>query len=148
IEPIEPPAFLDMVTRLRTAHGLVLVPVDRGAIRALAGALGRGELVGLAVDRDVQGTGQSDRLFGRPARISHAAALLALRHRSPILPAWVRRLPGGRFHAWLGEPIWPSGEPAAMMARVLEPIEAAIREAPGQWVMFQRLFDGGHPPRA
>ncbi|HEY3109494.1 MAG TPA: hypothetical protein VGL23_12115, partial [Chloroflexota bacterium] len=56
-------------------------------------------------------------------------------------PARTRRLPGGRFAARLDAPIAPAGRAADLMARLARWLEDAIRETPGQWVMFQPLFD-------
>jgi lauroyl/myristoyl acyltransferase len=141
IEPIEPPALLALVTGLRSTHGLRLVPVDRGALRAVAAALRAGGVAGFAIDRDVQGSAQRIGLFGRPARLSPAPAVLALRTGAPIVLARTARLPGGRLAAWLEEPIAPIGTAAELMARLAGWLEDAIREAPGQWVMFEPLFD-------
>jgi phosphatidylinositol dimannoside acyltransferase len=141
IEPIEPPELLALVTGLRSAHGLRLVPIDRGALPAVVRTLRRGGVAGFVVDRDIQGSGQATTLFGRTARLSHAPAVLALRTGAPIVPARTRRRPDGRFAARLGEPIAPTGTPAELMARIARWLEDAIRETPGQWVMFERLFD-------
>ncbi|HEY3111722.1 MAG TPA: hypothetical protein VGL23_23400, partial [Chloroflexota bacterium] len=70
IEPIEPPELLALVTGLRAAHGLELVPVDRGALRSVVRALRAGGVAGFTIDRDVQRTGQPTPLFGRTARLS------------------------------------------------------------------------------
>ncbi len=142
VERIEPPALLDYVTRLRAAHGLRLIPIGPGVVPALTAALKRGEVVGFAVDRDVQGTGEPTPFLGRQARLSHAPALLALRTGAPVVPATVRRLPGSRFAATLHQPIWTErgARPAEVMRRVVRPLEEAIRQIPGQWVMFQPLF--------
>jgi lauroyl/myristoyl acyltransferase len=142
VESIEPPALLAYVTRLRAAHGLRLIPIGPGVLPVLAAALRRGEVVGFAVDRDAQGPGQDPPVLGRQARLSHAPALLALRTGAPVVPAAVRRLPGGRFAATLHQPIWAhrGARPAEVMRKVVRPLEEAIRQTPGQWVMFQPLF--------
>jgi KDO2-lipid IV(A) lauroyltransferase len=148
IEPVEPPELLALVTGLRTAHGLELVPIDRGALRAAVRALRRGGVAGFAVDRDIQGSGQATRLFGRTARLSHAPAVLSLRTGAPIVPAGTRRRRDGQFAARLGEPIAPTGTAAELMDRVARWLESVIRETPGQWVMFEPLFDDERASRS
>ena len=70
IEPLEPPELLDLVTGLRAAHGLELVPVDRGALRAVAcGAARR----------------RAGRLRGRPRRPGSGRADALLRPDGPAL---------------------------------------------------------------
>jgi KDO2-lipid IV(A) lauroyltransferase len=146
VETIEPPALFDYVTNLRTAHGLQLVPIGPSTFRVLLKALREGGVAGIVVDRDVHGTGRPTPFLGRAARLSHAPALLSLRARAPIVPASVIRLGNGRFRARIHPPIWPPergrGADAveAMMREVVIPLETAVRQTPGQWVMFQRLF--------
>jgi lauroyl/myristoyl acyltransferase len=105
-------------------------------------ALKAGEVVGFVVDRDVQGSGIATTFLGQPARISHAPAVLSLRTRAPIVAARTRRLEDGHFLAELAPPITPTPgqDAAALMALVLPWLEAGIRAAPGQWVMFESLW--------
>jgi lauroyl/myristoyl acyltransferase len=74
--------------------------------------------------------------------------VLALRTGAPIVAARTRRLPNGRFAALLSEPIAPAGTTAELMARLAAWLESAIRDTPGQWVMFQRLFDDERASRS
>lgn len=143
VEPLVPRSLFRYVSALRSAHGLRLVPADGDALAAVSAALKRGELVGFAVDRDVQGSGEPTPFLGRRAGLSHAPALLSRRRRAPVVPASAVRLPGGRFLATVHRPIWPEigHSNSALMARALAPIEAAISQTPGQWVMFHPLFE-------
>lgn len=143
VEPVRPRALLELVSRLRTAHGLQLVPIDEGALAAVFRALRRNEIVGFAIDRDVQGSGELTPFLGRRARLSHAPALVARRSRAPILPAVTRRASGGRFEAHVFAPVWPARgtSVADLMAAATAPIEQAVRQSPGQWVMFHPLFE-------
>jgi KDO2-lipid IV(A) lauroyltransferase len=151
IETIEPPELLELVTRLRTAHGLRLLPLAPGKGLRVYGELTRelraGAIVGFAIDRDVQGSGEPSRFFGGRARLSPAPAVLSLRTGAPILVVRTRRLPGGRFRGDIERAIVPSPDRtapeavAALMAQVVRPLEGAIRQTPGQWVMFQPLFE-------
>jgi lauroyl/myristoyl acyltransferase len=148
VEPLDPPELLELVSRMRAAHGVRLLPVGPGVVPELLAALKSGAVVPFAVDRDVQGTGVRTPFLGRTARLSHAAIALALRSGAPLLPARGERLPGGRYRVSVGPPIDPPagqrGRAAAqsMTNGLLAVLAEHVRQTPGQWVMFQRLFDG------
>jgi lauroyl/myristoyl acyltransferase len=148
VEPLEPPELFDLVSNMRAAHGVRLLPVGPGIVPELLAALKSGAVVPFAVDRDVQGTGVRTPFLGRTARLSHAAVALALRSGAPLLPARGERLPGGRYRVSVGPPIDPPpgrrGRAAAesMTNGLLAALAEYVRQTPGQWVMFQRLFDG------
>jgi lauroyl/myristoyl acyltransferase len=148
VEPIEPPALFELVSASRAAHGVRLLPVGPGIVPGLLAALRAGAVVPFAVDRDVQGSGIRTPFLGRTARLSHAAVALALRSGAPLLPARGERLPGGRYRVSVGPPIdappGRRGRAAAesMTNRLLAALAEYVRRTPGQWVMFQRLFDG------
>ncbi|HEV8633389.1 MAG TPA: lysophospholipid acyltransferase family protein [Chloroflexota bacterium] len=148
VEPLEPPALLDLVAGMRAAHGVRVVPIGKGVTAELLAALRDGALVPLAVDRDVPGSGVETPFLGRTARLSHAAVALALRSGAPLLPVRGERLGDGRFRVAVGAPIEPPagrrGRAAAdfTLARLLDALSEYVRETPGQWVMFQHLFMG------
>jgi KDO2-lipid IV(A) lauroyltransferase len=78
--------------------------------------------------------------FGRPASTSRALAVLALRTGTPIVPIFARRESRGghRVIIWppLELPVPNDREEATveLTARCTAAIEAAIRQAPEQWL--------------
>jgi KDO2-lipid IV(A) lauroyltransferase len=78
--------------------------------------------------------------FGRVASTSRSIAVLALRTGTPILPVFIRREGAGRHRATLGEPLaWPAANDideavVELTMACNAAIEAAIREAPAQWL--------------
>lgn len=149
VEPLRPSALFALVSRLRSAHGIRLVPIDGAAFGEVGAVLRRGEVVGLVVDRDAAGSSESLPFFGRSARLSIAPVLLALRYGAPILPVRCQRLSGGRYLAEVGAPIDRASAGStrararAMALELLAALEGAIRQAPGQWVMFVPVFQEG-----
>src|SRR5207237_5134586 len=79
VERLEPPRLHAFVAGLRESFGLRLLPADRAAIREALASLRRDEVVGMMCDRDVAGTGEPLPFFGRPPRLTTAAATFARR---------------------------------------------------------------------
>lgn len=211
VEAIKPRELYDFVTALRAAHGLRLVPVGVGTLGVLVAALRRGDVVAMAIDRDVAVGDHRGTFFGRSARVSAAAVVLARRAGAALVAARVERVIAGEavepavaardgggvaadrgtegrgdggpwsWRWWrrgrvrllsalgvTGSGRWVAkGDELAGPERAvaggasdavrfvvelsgpLEPsmtaltgwLEEAIRRTPGQWVMFQPLFD-------
>ncbi len=141
VENLRSPVVAALLSRLRRAHGVTIVPIGPRTFQDLRDHLARGGVVAMAIDRDVQGTGAVLPLFGQPARLSTAAAVLAARARAPIVPVACIRTPGG-FEAELNPPIFPGDRPSPreLMRDLLPTIEAMIRRHVDQWVMFRPVF--------
>jgi KDO2-lipid IV(A) lauroyltransferase len=104
-------------------------------------ALARGAMVGILLDQNAsRREGIFVPFFGRPASTSRAMALLAVRTGAPVLPIFARRQPDGRHRVIIRPPLAPptaNDREAAIVdltARCAAVIEAAIREAPEQWL--------------
>lgn len=147
VEPLKPPKLFDLVLRLRRSQGLNVVAADETALKAIFRALRRNEVVALGADRDILGNGVEVPFFGQPALLPPAAALVALRTGSPILPVRSSRRPDGGYAAYVAEPIWlrPSGDRQRDVregtARMAATLEEFIGAQPGQWVMFEDVWN-------
>jgi KDO2-lipid IV(A) lauroyltransferase len=99
-------------------------------------------MVGILLDQNAaRREGVFVPFFGHAASTSKSLALLALRSGTPIVPAFIRREPGGTHRVSIRPPLpWPDGHRpletavVALTARCAEAIEVAIREAPEQWL--------------
>lgn len=120
--------------------------LKKGAVREMARVLREGGYLGVLVDQNAGRRGVFVPFFGRLASTTAAPATLALRFRVPLIPAWQRRLPGGKSRIEV-EPPLPLPDTgdraedvrrltAAMTARV----EAWVRAEPGQWLWAHRRF--------
>ncbi|HEV2236561.1 MAG TPA: hypothetical protein VGR57_07855 [Ktedonobacterales bacterium] len=146
-ERLKPERLFALSCRLREHHGVRIVPVDRrDSLREMLAALARNEIVLMAIDRDVIGSGVAMSLFGAPAPIPTGGVLLARHSGATVL--WASSWRVGRGRAVGGfEEIAPS-EPAsatselsdgqAALRRALRPqvdlIERFVTRHPEQWV--------------
>jgi KDO2-lipid IV(A) lauroyltransferase len=147
VERLRPPRLFDYVCRLRTSHGLRLVPID-GPLLALFRALRRGEVVGLAADRDITASGQWIDLFGAPARLPDGHVRLALRTGAPLLCAFSQRRRDNRFSAHILPPLRlnrtgdEEADVVAAMRQVVSAMERAIAQRPEQWYITHAVWAG------
>jgi lauroyl/myristoyl acyltransferase len=156
-ERIKPEPLFQLAARLRSHHNVRFVPVDSAnALRELLTALRGGQMVLLAADRDVLGTGVEVPLFGAPARLPTGPVLLARRSGATVIGAFSWREGSGRTGGVFvpldlssatgaaedeaGVASDPGGRPrrGAAVARALEPVvrmlEEQIAAHPQQWV--------------
>jgi len=125
--------------RLRRTAGVEVVD-KRAALRPVLAALKAGRLVGILLDQNTsRREGVFVPFFGRLASTSRAMAVLALRTRTPVVPAFARRVVPGRHVIAVGPPLaLPEGSDEAaireLTARCTSVIEAAVRATPEQWL--------------
>ena len=144
--------YLDrMIRSWREAHGIELI--RRGvAARAVLRSLGRGRCVVMPLDQDTRlAEGVFVPFFGRPACTRDGPARIAMRLGVPVVPAFMFRVGAGALHQIRFLPplaLEPEGpDRRATDAAVLEnvrrmsaAIEAAVREAPTQWIWSHRRW--------
>jgi len=152
VERLQPPRLFDYICRLRSSHGLRLVPID-GPLLMLYRALRRGEVVGLAADRDITASGQVAHFFGAPAQLPDGHVRLALRTGAPLLCAFSQRLAHNRFLAHILPPLElaqsgnPEADVAAGVRQVLATVEQAIAQHPDQWYVSHAVWPLNHQSR-
>ena len=152
-EPFENPRLDRLVTARRNAYGIRPVPMDN--VRQMIRVLREGKLLGLLVDRPVEGgDGVPVRFFGRETQIPAGAATLALLARAPLLPGYVRQRRDGSFEGQILPPIEPvrtgdrEADVRATMQLVVDALESVIRRSPHQWYMFRPMWPASAGPRA
>jgi len=130
--------------RFRSAHGGHPIPMDD--IRAFISALKHGECVWYAPDQSYRKKGaEMVPLFGIPAATNTLTSRLARMTGAPVLPFFLRRLPGtGGYHAVIHPPLenFPSDSPVADTERFNRLIEAQVRLVPEQYLWIHRRFKG------
>jgi KDO2-lipid IV(A) lauroyltransferase len=146
VEQLQPPALHQLVADLRGGFGVRVITVGRESLRQMIAALRRNELVGIASDRDVAGTGRELPFFGVTTRVSTAGATLALRTNATVLPAFAYRtglLTGaGRIEPQVEMPRTGDAKEDIRVGtlRIMERIERFIREHPEQWAVFTDVW--------
>jgi Kdo2-lipid IVA lauroyltransferase/acyltransferase len=111
----------------------------------MAGALRRGEHLGLLIDQHFS-RGVDVTFFGRRCKANPAIARLARRFDCPVVGVRVLRLPGGRFRVDAVGPLELPRDGAgaidvpATMQMLTGIVEGWIREYPDQWLWFHRRW--------
>jgi KDO2-lipid IV(A) lauroyltransferase len=132
----------DLFVNLRRVTGQEVVP-RKGAVRALLKTLRAGRKIALVMDQNtkpVEGGIFVD-FLGRPAPVSTAPALLALRTGAPIVIGVALPTPDGRYKTLplIDVPVpQPDGDAEAAVraitARIADELSALIRAHPEAWV--------------
>jgi lauroyl/myristoyl acyltransferase len=144
-ERLKPEKLYLYVASLRASKGITLVPID-SFLRPLFQALHNNQIVALAADRNLTGTGTVVDFFGAPCLLNDGHVNLALRTGARLLPAYSLRNPDNSYEAFVlpALDIQPTGERARDvrigMTQVAKALESFIGEHPEQWVMFQPIW--------
>lgn len=136
---------------LRQRGGNWMVDKQRGLKETLA-HLKQNHLVGIVIDQNTStAEGWLVDFFGKPARTTPVAALLARHREIPVVPALSRRLSDGR-HLMVFFPPIPmrkTADPEADIKQHLErqnrAIEAWVRACPEQWLWLHRRWKNRYP---
>jgi Kdo2-lipid IVA lauroyltransferase/acyltransferase len=135
---------------LRERGGNFMVAKQRG-MKEILGHLHQNRSVGIVIDQNTTTEGGLlVNFFGRPARTTPVAALLA-RRGVPVLPTLSRRLADGRHLVVILPPLSLTKTPDAQadIQRHLEQqsrvIEAWVRTCPEQWLWLHRRWKNQFP---
>jgi KDO2-lipid IV(A) lauroyltransferase len=131
---------------LRERGGNWMVGKQKG-MKEILRHLRRNRVVGIVIDQNTTAEGGLlVDFFGKPARTTPVAALLARRGGVPVLPVFSRRLPEGRHLMAIMEPIplEKTEDIEADIRRHLErqnlAVEAWVRSAPDQYLWLHRRW--------
>lgn len=147
---LDHPAGAWLARYLRQRGGNWMV-AKQGGMREILRHLGKNRVVGIVIDQNTAADeGLLVEFFGKPARTTPVAALLA-RRGAPVVPTLSRRLPGGR-HLMVVLPPLPlekTGDAQADILRHLalqsQVVEAWVRAAPSQWLWLHRRWKNQFP---
>ena len=145
VRPLDNPYLDAVIARARERSGLRAIS-KRDAVPGVRAALGRGECIGILLDQDAGRHGVFVPFLGHPASTSRALAILALKTRAPVVPAFIHRLPDGG-HELVLEPEIPlvitgdlDHDIVVNTARFTEAIERQVRAHPEQWFWVHRRW--------
>lgn len=130
-------AWIEPLMVAGRARGRVkLAPTDLRGVRALYRALRKGEAVGLLPDQAPGlGEGVWVDFFGRPAYTMTLAGRLAESSGAAVLPAYARRLEGGRGYIIVIKPkLALPADPQGAAAAINRAVEELVRECPEQYL--------------
>jgi KDO2-lipid IV(A) lauroyltransferase len=135
----------DAINRIRAVNMGTLIPTGSDAVLKVAGALERGEHVGMLVDQHYT-RGVDNVFFGRVCKVNPLIARLAQHYGAPIHGVRCVRLPGRRFRLEMTEEIAPARDAegrvdvAGTMQAITAVIEGWAREHPEQWLWQHRRW--------
>ncbi|MCW8903344.1 lysophospholipid acyltransferase family protein [Sedimenticola sp.] len=131
----------------RSKGGATLVPATPQGVKALYGALKRGEIMALLADQQPKAAGRQGGVFapffGHPALTMVLVGRLARKTGAPVLFWFAERLPkaeGYRMH-WFEAPEEIYSDDQEKTAEALNRgLEACIRKAPAQYLWSYKRF--------
>jgi lauroyl/myristoyl acyltransferase len=146
-ERLQPPALSRLVDGLRASKGHTFLPVGIGSIKALLRTIKAGGVVGITLDRDIEGRSIRVPFCGTPANVPVGVVELARRTGATIVPIFVYRKNGDACEAFLEPPLEPvnNDDPEADLKtnvrRLLDRFETHLRRDPGQWTVLEAVWD-------
>lgn len=142
------PQRLDKINRLfdqqRKERGIRLIPIGRAA-RGVLQALKRKECVVMLADRDFTAHHHMVNFFGKPALLSSGPARIALRTKTPIVPAFVLRQPNDTFLLRFYPPLIVREDSTLeeINLKIGAVMEREIGQHPEQWFIFDPFWQNG-----
>jgi KDO2-lipid IV(A) lauroyltransferase len=144
--PLDSPLLDHLVLRVRSATGNIPLAKDH-AMRPMLRTLKKNGILGILIDQNVDWyEGVFVDYFGQPACTTDGLALLALHTEAPVLPAYMVRLPDGRYRLIFGpevEVIRTGDRDADVLAntqRFTKVIEQVVRRYPDQWLWVHQRW--------
>lgn len=143
-ERLRPERLYDQFVDFRSGLGMRILPLSGAGspVPRLAEYLRQGGFAPLLADRDLSRTAVDVRLCGAPARMPAGPALLARQTGAALVPITLRYV-GRDMEIWFHEevPVGPGEEGiAAATQQVADAFTTALRRAPEDWHMMQRVF--------
>jgi Kdo2-lipid IVA lauroyltransferase/acyltransferase len=140
-------AFLEKnITAVRASYGNVSLSKE-SAMRPMIRHLKKRATINLLIDQNVAWyDGVFVDFFGRPACTTSGLALLALHTGAPVLPAFTRRLPGGKYILEIGEKVEIArtgsrdNDVLLNTQKFTTVIEEEIRRRPEQWFWLHQRW--------
>lgn len=134
-----------MIVEGRSQQGAALVPIGAAAIRAMYGALKKGEMVTILPDQQPKigaGAGVFAPFFGHPAWTMTLFSRLARRSGAPVLYTWAERLPGGRYrlHFQEADPAVSDEDEVVAATALNAGVERVARTCPSQYLWTYARF--------
>ena len=127
-----------LIHNIRTRFGNRII-YKKGALPEMVQTLRRGEIVAILMDISRRFEGVEVNFFGRRATATPAAALLGLRCKSPIIPAFCHRDEKGRLIVQIEPPVEIQrtndlrSDLQTNTQLITDRVERAIRNYPEQW---------------
>ena len=139
-----------LLSRSRNRLGNTIID-KKGALPKITEGLRRGEVIGMLIDQSRRKHGVEVTFFGRKATASPAAALLALRCNSLVLPAFCVRRSDGQLTIQVKTPfeLTRTGDLRSDIQsntqRMIDVVEEMVRTYPDQWFWLLKPWKVYYP---
>lgn len=139
-----------LLSRSRNRLGNTIID-KKGALPKITEGLRRGEVIGMLIDQSRRKQGVEVTFFGHKATASPAAALLALRCKSLVLPAFSVREPDGELTIQVKTPfeLTRTGDLRRDIQtntqRMIAIVEEMVRKYPDQWFWLLKPWKVAYP---
>jgi len=136
--------------RLRSRFGIRII-YKKGALPEMRQTLRRGGVLGLLVDQSRRSEGVDVTFFGHKVTATPAAAFLAIRCKSPVLPIFCIREADGRLTIEVKSPLemkWTGDLKCDVQTNtqiITDAVEKAIRKYPDQWFWVHKRWKKYYP---
>ncbi len=147
-EPLKPARLSQMLDRLRSSKGHEFGPVSVGNVKRVMRTLRQGGVVVLMADRDIEGPRMAVPFMGAETSMPTGPMEVALRTGATVIPSFCVRKDRFGIEAFLEEPLELERtedfeqDVRAGALKFLERFERRLRANPGQWAVFERVWDG------
>ena len=144
--PLDNPVMDNLLGWSRTKHGNSLIPKG-GSGKRIIRLLRENNAIGILSDQNVdKREGIFVDFFGRPACTSVGTAVLALQSGAPVLPAFMPRMPDGRYRLIILPPVEITrtddyeSDLVVNTQRFTKVVEDMVRKYPDQWFWIHQRW--------
>jgi len=144
--PLDSPVLENLVAWVRLLNGNTLIPKG-GSGKTITRLLGENRVLGILSDQNVSvREGVFVDFFGRQACTAVGLAVLAMRTKAPVLPAFMPRMPDGRYRFILQEEVQidDTGDYERDLLtntqRFTKIVEEMVRRYPEQWFWLHQRW--------
>jgi len=137
----------DFTYNMRDNKGLVLINVKK-ALRLIIKLLKQKYIVTIMLDQNARKNGIKTNFLGYPASTFVGTAKIAIKTKTPIVPAVAIRLPNGKHKFFFEKPILPDEydnspeDIRKLTERASQQLEKYILKYPEQWFWVHRRWRG------
>ncbi|MGZ3647974.1 MAG: lysophospholipid acyltransferase family protein [Syntrophales bacterium] len=144
--PLDNPVMDNLLGWVRTKHGNSLIPKG-GAGKRITRLLRENNVIGILSDQNVAADeGVFVNFFGRLACTGVGTAVLALQSGAPVLPAFMPRMPDGRYKLLILPPVEIArtddyeSDLVVNTQRFTKVVEDVVRQYPDQWFWIHQRW--------
>ncbi|MGZ6276008.1 MAG: lysophospholipid acyltransferase family protein [Syntrophales bacterium] len=144
--PLDNPVMDNLLGWVRTKHGNSLIPKG-GAGKRIIHLLRENNVIGILSDQNVAADeGVFVNFFGRLACTGVGTAVLALQSGAPVLPAFMPRMPDGRYKLLILPPVEIArtddyeSDLVVNTQRFTKVVEDVVRQYPDQWFWIHQRW--------